>query len=29
MHVVAEMLNWLDEYVKNAPPRRPGDTGSR
>jgi dipeptidyl aminopeptidase/acylaminoacyl peptidase len=29
MHVVAEMLNWLDQYVKNAPPRRQGDTGSR
>ena len=29
MHVVAETLNWLDRYVKNAPPRRPNDTGSR
>jgi dipeptidyl aminopeptidase/acylaminoacyl peptidase len=29
MHVVAEMLNWLNEYVKNAPPRRPRDSGSK
>jgi dipeptidyl aminopeptidase/acylaminoacyl peptidase len=29
MHVVAETLNWLDHYVKNAQARRPTDTGSR
>ena len=21
MHVIAEMINWLDKYVKNAKPR--------
>jgi dipeptidyl aminopeptidase/acylaminoacyl peptidase len=21
MHVITEMLNWLDKYVKNAKPR--------
>ena len=29
MHVVAEMLNWLDRYVKNAPARRVSDTATR
>ena len=29
MHVVAETLNWLDHYVKNAPPRQSGESGSR
>ena len=29
MHVVAEMLNWLDKYVKGAPDRRTSDTASR
>ena len=29
MHVVAEMLNWLDKYVKRAPDRRTVDTASR
>jgi dipeptidyl aminopeptidase/acylaminoacyl peptidase len=23
-HVLWEMLNWFDKYVKNAPPRKPG-----
>jgi dipeptidyl aminopeptidase/acylaminoacyl peptidase len=29
LHVVAETLNWLDKYVKNAPPRRSTDSASR
>jgi dipeptidyl aminopeptidase/acylaminoacyl peptidase len=29
MHVVSEMLNWLDKYVKHAPARRSPDTASR
>jgi dipeptidyl aminopeptidase/acylaminoacyl peptidase len=29
MHVVAETLNWLDHYVKNAPARKATDTASR
>jgi hypothetical protein len=29
MHVVAETLHWLDHYVKNAPTRQPGQSGSR
>jgi dipeptidyl aminopeptidase/acylaminoacyl peptidase len=29
MHVVAETLKWLDQYVKNAPSGRPAESGSR
>ena len=29
MHVQAEMLGWLDRYVKNAPPREELDDGNR
>jgi dipeptidyl aminopeptidase/acylaminoacyl peptidase len=29
MDVVAETLNWLDRYVKTAPPRRVTDTATR
>jgi dipeptidyl aminopeptidase/acylaminoacyl peptidase len=29
MHVVAETLQWLDQYVRNAPPRTPAATASR
>jgi dipeptidyl aminopeptidase/acylaminoacyl peptidase len=29
MHVVAEMLTWLDRYVKNAPARRTTETATR
>ena len=28
MHVVAEMLNWLDKYVKNAPARKLTDSAA-
>jgi len=28
-HVVAEMLEWFDRYVKNAPPRHPTAAPSR
>jgi dipeptidyl aminopeptidase/acylaminoacyl peptidase len=26
LHTLAEMINWLDTHVKNAPPRQPGST---
>jgi dipeptidyl aminopeptidase/acylaminoacyl peptidase len=29
IHVVAETLNWLDKYVKNAPPRPAASSGTR
>jgi dipeptidyl aminopeptidase/acylaminoacyl peptidase len=29
LHTVAEMLNWLDKYVKNAQPRKTTDSVSR
>ncbi len=29
MHVVAETLNWLDKYVKNAAPRATNETASQ
>ena len=24
LHTLAEMIDWFDRYVKNAPPRPPG-----
>jgi dipeptidyl aminopeptidase/acylaminoacyl peptidase len=29
LHTIAEMLNWMDTYVKNAAPRRAGATAAR
>jgi dipeptidyl aminopeptidase/acylaminoacyl peptidase len=29
LHTIAEMLNWLDKYVKNAPARKTTDSGGQ
>jgi dipeptidyl aminopeptidase/acylaminoacyl peptidase len=29
LHVLAETITWLDQYVKNAPARRQTDSASR
>ena len=29
MHTLAEMINWMDKYVKNAPPRNEARAGSK
>jgi len=28
LHTIAEMLNWLDKYVKNAPARKTTDSAA-